>query len=208
MAVVSTRLPEALQSLVDARLDTIDRMLLGRVSRGDRLAIVREVEAQVFELLAEREELDRDTVLAVLARLDPPEAYLPDPDDADGPLPMASMMARRPGPVWRGSEPPRGWSEDRFARASGVIGILAFFALMATPLVYLMALALQSEFILFVGGIGAALLAIAGGFVAVTLAVFVRFRSGWAVAGAVAGAMTLLMTVTFGGYLMLIQLNS
>src|SRR5262245_2628824 len=74
------RLPRHLQRLIDARLDTIDRMLLGRLPRADRLAVAREVEAQVHELLGERHghELDREDVLAVLAQLDPPEAYLPE----------------------------------------------------------------------------------------------------------------------------------
>ena len=73
-------LSESLQSLIDSRLETIERMLLGRVARAERMAIVREVESQIHELLGEREtdELSREDVLAVLARLDPPEAYLPE----------------------------------------------------------------------------------------------------------------------------------
>ena len=66
----ATPLTEALQALVDARLDTIDRMLLGKVDRQDRLAIGREVESQIFDLLRGRdgETIGRDEVLAVLAR--------------------------------------------------------------------------------------------------------------------------------------------
>jgi hypothetical protein len=87
MATVTTRtegfiqVPELLQSLIDSRLDTIDRMLLGRLPRGERLEIVREVESQIFELLRERTggtELSREDVLDALRRLDPPEAYLPE----------------------------------------------------------------------------------------------------------------------------------
>src|SRR5271166_2166973 len=76
----SVRIPESLQTLIDSRLDTIDRMLLGRLPRSERLEIVREVESQIFELLQERgaDEPTREDVLAVLARLDPPEAYLPE----------------------------------------------------------------------------------------------------------------------------------
>ena len=88
MTVATTQLSESLQVLVDARLDTIDRMLLGRVPRADRLAIVRDLETQIFELLQERDrdagELGRDDVLAVLSSLDPPEAYLPEETD-EGP---------------------------------------------------------------------------------------------------------------------------
>src|SRR4051794_41941944 len=78
--IASVRVTESLQPLIDSRLDTIDRMLLGRLPRGERLEVVREVESQVFELLQERnaDEPTREDVLAVLARLDPPEAYLPE----------------------------------------------------------------------------------------------------------------------------------
>src|SRR4051812_8571371 len=53
MTVASIRLTESLQTLIDARLDTVDRMLLGRVPRADRLAIARDLEAQIFDLLQE-----------------------------------------------------------------------------------------------------------------------------------------------------------
>ncbi len=98
------------QALIDARLDTIERMLLGQVSRGDRLAIVREVEAQIHDLLAERDpnDTDRDAVIATLARLDPPEAYLADADQRRASAnrgtqvlgtsrPVASSRDRAPG---------------------------------------------------------------------------------------------------------------
>jgi hypothetical protein len=76
----SIHVSESLQTLIDCRLDTIDRILLGRLPRSERVEIAREVESQIFELLGERnsDELTREDVLAVLARLDPPEAYLPD----------------------------------------------------------------------------------------------------------------------------------
>ena len=76
----TTLLDDGAQILIDSRLDTIERMLLGQVPRADRLAIVREVEAQIHDLLADRtpDDTDRDAVLAALGRLDPPEAYLPD----------------------------------------------------------------------------------------------------------------------------------
>ncbi len=80
MTGTTVQLPRELETLVNSRLDTIDRMLVGRVPRQDRLGIVREVESQIYDLLGEggHEEHSRDSVLAVLARLDPPEAYLPD----------------------------------------------------------------------------------------------------------------------------------
>ena len=50
MMVDTVQLSDSLQALIDSRLDTVDRMLLGRLSRQDRLAIVREVESQIHEL--------------------------------------------------------------------------------------------------------------------------------------------------------------
>jgi hypothetical protein len=70
-----------LQSLVEERLDAIERILLAAgVSRGERRGIISEVESHVFELLARRTtgEPTREDVLAVLAQLDPPESYAPE----------------------------------------------------------------------------------------------------------------------------------
>ena len=94
MSVATTDLSRSTQHLIDSRLDTIDRMLLGRVSRQERLEIVREVEAQIFEQLHERgaEEPTREDVLAVLARLDPPEAYLPEEAGDYGPVPSRRSL--------------------------------------------------------------------------------------------------------------------
>ena len=44
--ITSVRIPESLQTLIDSRLDTIDRMLLGRLPRSERLEITREVESR------------------------------------------------------------------------------------------------------------------------------------------------------------------
>ena len=41
--ITSVRVPDTLQTLIDSRLDTIDRMLVGRLPRSERLEIVREV---------------------------------------------------------------------------------------------------------------------------------------------------------------------
>jgi hypothetical protein len=82
MTTASVSLEPALQALVDDRLDAIDRVLLrAGVSRGERRDIVEEVEAQIHEMLARKTggESSRDDVVAVLATLDPPEAYAPEP---------------------------------------------------------------------------------------------------------------------------------
>ncbi len=93
MMVATAQISESLQMLIDSRLDTIDRMLLGRLSRQDRMAIVREVESQIHELIqaSEGDELTREDVLAVLARLDPPEAYLPNETDG-GPVTVRGLL--------------------------------------------------------------------------------------------------------------------
>jgi hypothetical protein len=82
MTTAGVSLEPALQALVDDRLDAIDRVLLrAGVSRGERRDIVEEVEAQIHEMLARKTggESSRDDVVAVLATLDPPEAYAPEP---------------------------------------------------------------------------------------------------------------------------------
>lgn len=69
---------EANQMLIDSRLDAIERNLLGRMPRADRVAIIQEVESQIQDLLRDRDpqEVSREEVLDVLRKLDPPEAYL------------------------------------------------------------------------------------------------------------------------------------
>ena len=117
----STQVPGTVQGLIDCRLDTIDRMLLGRLPRSDRMEVVQEVESQIFELLAQRgnDELTREDVLSVLGQLDPPEAYLPDEDSSE-PLPR---QRHRPS-----SSQPRQFMAQRQSRAgmaSGILGITA-----------------------------------------------------------------------------------
>jgi hypothetical protein len=80
MMTTGRQLDAPLRELIDERLDAIDEVLLrAGVSRGERCRIVEEVEAQVYELLGRRAagEPSRADVVAVLASLDPPEAYAP-----------------------------------------------------------------------------------------------------------------------------------
>src|SRR5271166_6591919 len=132
-AIASIHVSESLQALIDCRLDTIDRMLLGRLPRSERVEIVREVESQIFELLGERnsDELTREDVLAVLGRLDPPEAYLPDEASGD-PLPRRGTAIALPRQPLRERNP---WT----GRVSGILGITMFvMLLMLYPLVILL----------------------------------------------------------------------
>lgn len=74
------------QPLIDCRLELIDRLLYGVVPRAERFEIVRRTQERIEDLLGElgTTEPSREQVLAVLSRLDPPEALLPNPADLGG----------------------------------------------------------------------------------------------------------------------------
>ena len=173
-----TMLSEALQSLVDARLDTIDRMLLGRVDRQDRLAIVREVESQILEQLRglDAGTLDRDDVLAVLARLDPPEAYLPGDDSPSaGPRTAFRPPARRVAPA-----------KSRLAFAGGVLGIIAAVTCaLCIPLGEFFG----SRFIIF-GSMAVGALA---SLLAIVFTSMAKLRGPWAITGLILGIVSMMV---------------
>jgi hypothetical protein len=86
-----------LQKLIEARLDAMDRVLMGaQISWSERRSIVGEVEIQIFELLARRTQSPtEEDVLAVLASLDPPESYIPDDSrEAPATVPEGSSTPR------------------------------------------------------------------------------------------------------------------
>jgi hypothetical protein len=187
MTLESVRLSAPLQALIDARLDTIDRMLLGVVPREDRLAIVRDVESQVHELLQARntDEPSRADVLSVLASLDPPEAYLPDEQVGETPT------APRPMPLIRPSASQPGPSDSNMARVSGVLGIVSLLGALILPsLSYLVAVAFSSIEVLIAAGACSVGLVVIGCVLAVVLASRAGLKSGWAVAGLVTGLLS------------------
>ncbi len=120
---------EDAQALIDARLDTIERMLAGQTTRSDRLAIVREVESQIYDLLAERQadETDRDAVLAALGRLDPPEAY--QTSVAEGRT--ADVRPRSPRPPMSSPTvaPPVHSTLAKFSAVLGFTGLVTYYLL-------------------------------------------------------------------------------
>lgn len=65
--------------LIEARLESLDRLLLGHVPRAARLEAVRQTEAHIDSLLAAMpaSALDREQILGILARVAPPESFLP-----------------------------------------------------------------------------------------------------------------------------------
>jgi len=93
-----------LRSIIDARLDAIDRVLVqALIGWTERRNIVEEVETQIFELLARRSPSPtEEDVLAVLAAIDPPEAYLPE-GSSERPVVVAASTAGAAGPrvEWR-----------------------------------------------------------------------------------------------------------
>lgn len=185
------------QRLIDARLDTIDRMLVGRLPRADRLAIGRDVELQIHELLQERdaEELAREDVLEVLARLDPPEGYLPeDLTELGGSLPV------RLAAVGSGASRREARANPRVGRIAGILGILGLVLIVLSPLVYLFAILLESEFVLFGGAflVGAASFVLA--ILALIFAIRARLRDAWSVTGLVTGCLGLLGSLAIGGF--------
>jgi hypothetical protein len=199
MSVASAQLTDSLQGLIDARLDTIDRMLLGRVPRQDRLAIGREVEAQIHDLLHERDtgDLSREDVLAVLGRLDPPEAYLSDE------LPDQHQPTLEHGPRIVPSSPTARNNRSILARASGILGLSALGMMLLSPLIYLGANLLESELILIGGLFLTIIIVLVSGTLAIVLAGVARLRGIWAIVGLASGIISLLSAFAGGGFLLL-----
>ena len=195
--ITASPLSETLQTLVDARLDTIDRMLLGRVDRQDRLAIVREVESQIFDLLAARdpEALDRDDVLAVLARLDPPEAYLP---DESGHEPGHARFTAGPRAVRPSTHP-----NPRIAVAGAILGMISVFMVFLSVLMVFNGSNYGNGFAAYLLIFGPIVLTFLLGLLAVNFAAWVRLRGGWAITGLVTGVLSLVIS-GFGGTFLLI----
>jgi len=92
-------LPDDARRRIDDHLDAIERVLLaGGVSRGERRDVVDEVETQIYEMLAARaEQQPTEAVAAILAQLDPPDAYAP--ESATAPTAVEPALALRG--LWR-----------------------------------------------------------------------------------------------------------
>jgi hypothetical protein len=201
MMVATARISDSVQTLIDSRLDTIDRMLLGRLSRQDRLAIVREVESQIHELIQARDadELTREHVLAVLARLDPPEAYLP--DETEGDAERVSMhktfAARTAQPEIKG--------DVKVGRASGILGLAAIVLLMLLPVTYTIAIALKSELAFIVLGGGNLLLVGVAAALGLVLGVVARKSRAWAIVGIVTSVLAPVLALAILAFALLLS---
>jgi hypothetical protein len=180
MTLATVQLSEALEAMIDSRLDTIDRILMGRVPRHDRLMIVREVESQIHELLHESggDEPTRDDVLAVLARLDPPEAYLPDASEG-GPVSVHKGMPTRAARPSLKDDARVGWW-------SGMLGLGANALLfILVPLTYLIAIGFHSEAPLVIVGGPTVLLVFVAALLGLVLGILTRKSGVWAIVGIV-----------------------
>ena len=96
--MISVDMPVSLRQMIDARLDNIERALITQsMGRGDRQQILSAIEDQILEMLCQfaGEEPTRDDVLSVLAKLDPPEAYMEISDARTAELPTVSKGDRR-----------------------------------------------------------------------------------------------------------------
>lgn len=110
-------IPVALRQMIDARLDNVERALMTQfMGRGDRQQILSAIEDQILEMLGQSagEEPTRDDVLSVLAKLDPPEAYL---EMSDTRITGLSTMRTKPNQVER--------NVARFANSKKRVNIFA-----------------------------------------------------------------------------------
>lgn len=183
------------RALIDARLETVERALFGRISRAERLDIVGEVESRIDELLHERcgpgVEPSREDVLAVLSKLDPPEAYLD----------FESDEVVRPSGFERKERPDRSdriSAEGRLARLSlisGICGIVALMAALMTPVMFFVTFQMGSGVLLFVGCGLCGLTSLMAGTAALIFAGLSRFESPWSIAGLVLGVISVMLAL-------------
>lgn len=189
------------QQLIDQRLDAIDRALLGLVPRGERLAMVAQVESRIRDLAAE-EPVNETCVAQRAISLGLSDAGEVDGASALDQAPIASRstrIARR--------------KLSRLALAAGVLGIIAAALFFLTPIIYFIVAMVgeMTDEMIAIGLLGAHTVTIAvGGLAAVALGIAalvqLRRRSrnlagyGWAVTGLCTGPMPALV----GGLVILV----
>ena len=141
---------------------------------------------QILDLLAEhaRAEPTREDVLAVLARLDPPEAYLPERDDAP-----ATPVVRR------ASLAPRATGGRGGARASAILGTISLvLILLGAPLGMILGELLESEVLMILGTVICAVGSLATAIIALVLAIQNRRDGALAITGLVTGIIGVLLS--------------
>ena len=199
MSIAMPTVSRSGQVLIDARLETIEQTLLGRMPRSERLTIVREVESQIHELLAEAgvDEASREDVLAVLGRLDPPEAYIS--DEESGGFERFEHRRTRSVPPASPTAATRGRA-DWLAIAGGVVGLCGLAWFIGMVLMYSAVVVLGVEVNETFAGfleiilVATPLLTGAASLTSLIIAAYTRVRSRWSIAGAVSSALSLLGT--------------
>jgi hypothetical protein len=196
MTLDAVQLAPSLQALVDARLDTIERMLMGKVPRQDRLSIVREVESQIQEQLGSQHgEPSREDVLAILATLDPPEAYLPEEGEA-------TSDASRPIPATRESTGRAGSSRGM---GGGILGILSLMGALILPGLALgVALMLDSVQVLFGVLAVSNVLVLTLATISLVLSIRAGLRKRWALTGLITALCGGALIVPISGLVLLL----
>jgi hypothetical protein len=191
------------RALIDARLEAVERALIGRLSRSERLDIVGEVESRIDELLRERcgsgIEPTREDVLAVLARLDPPEAYLDFESGEETRQPSFERAMNRPGSATF-------VNDDKLKRRSlygGICGIVGVVFALISPGFILLSVNTNSAFFLYFGFGGCVFTCMTMGAAAIVLSAMGELRSGWSIAGLVLGVISALLSL-IGLFLMML----
>ena len=182
------------RALIDARLESVERALFGRLSRAERLDIVGEIESRIDELLIEQCtsgcEPTREDILAVLTRLDPPEAYL-DFESVEETSQPALEKSVRPVITKNVSNDER---LRKISILSTICGLASFFAtILSTAFIYA-AFERQSEaafiaasvIFIFMQPVVASALFFAG---------MSQLRNIWSIAGLLLGVSTLFLSV-------------
>jgi hypothetical protein len=207
--MTSPTLSEACQSLIDARLDTIDRMLMGRVPRSDRTAIVGEIESQIHELLAgyDSETISREDVLEVLRRLDPPEAYLTSEEDHENlSRPRQSLADSSRRTSQREITRLQGNTAGRFGGIAGMSSLIS--VLFGLPMGWVAAASLDSIIILYSIIFLTGFLGFAGSIAGLILSIRGRNQGVLPIIGIVTSVIALLICMTVGGFVLLQVLMS
>jgi hypothetical protein len=187
-------LAESQQALIDARLDTIERMLHGRVPRADRTAILHEVESQILELLAGRDPqlITNEDIIDVLRRLDPPEAYLASDEMGASQIPAARRAVgtvRCTAPTAITASQPIG---SREGKIGGILGISSLgLLLLFIPMIYTIGLLFESEIAILGGAALAVLLAIPAAISGLVFSIRGRQQGVLPIFGIVSAALTL-----------------
>src|SRR5262249_31345966 len=142
------------------------------------------------ELLVEHQtdEPSREDVLAVLGRLDPPEAYLPEESSIESITPRSGQIRQVVRSVHE--------RNSGVSRASALLGLGALVsALLLIPAGWMIAIAFQSLILVFVLCGGAILTMLVSGVLGIVLGSFARKSGTWALVGIVTSVLAMVFAI-------------